>query len=361
MKLLVFDTESCTGSRFDGSLCEFGYCLCDEKFNIIKQENILINPQPAAFKLGRFGEAPVLQLAYAEEEYRKKPRFPTEYERIKALFEGDVLAVGLSILNDIHYLNNACEIYGKEKIAYKFLDITLLYMLLKKENIHPGLAAMAAEFGIDFIPHRADSDARASLEVLKGICAALGGGIEEIAAKFGVVFGENSGTVIKEDSCKFLTDMGIGIKRGSRSAKILLSEFLKEVRPSAHAVKGEFSGEKVCFNYGLEYDDTALSRNIIQKLYDTGARYRGSPLDCSLFVYREGLSGCNKISVIKARMAGRGRVKMMEEAEFKKRIGEIPDIKFDDEKILRDYRKAQKKEKYRRMAGKKPSAPPAVE
>ncbi len=294
----------------------------------------------------------MIKLAYTEEEYRRSPEFPKVYDRIKELLSGGAVAVGFSMLNDIHYLNNACETYGKEKIAFKFLDVTLLYMLLHKENKQPGLSVMAQEFGIDFIPHRADEDARASLEVLKAICAALKRDLEEIIAEFGVVFGDNGGAMIKEGSVKFLTDMGIGIKRGSRSAKTLLSEFLKTVRPSAPVVKGEYSGERVCFNYGLEYDDPALARNIIQKLYDTGAKYRGAPLDCTLFVYREGLPFCNKLPVIKQRISGRGRVRMIEEKEFLKRIGELPGLEFDDEKILRDYRKAQKKERYRRAAHK---------
>lgn len=150
LKLLVFDTESCTGSRFDGSLCEFGYCVCDENFNLIKQENILINPAPPKFKLGRYGEEPAIKLAYTEEEYRRHPSFPAVYDSIGALFSEDTVAVGFSMLNDIYYLNNACEACGREKIRFNFLDVTLLYMILHKENKQPGLAAMAAEFGVDF-------------------------------------------------------------------------------------------------------------------------------------------------------------------------------------------------------------------
>ena len=46
MKYLFFDIECCDGTH----MCSFGYALCDEKCNIIKSDDILINPEAEYFR-----------------------------------------------------------------------------------------------------------------------------------------------------------------------------------------------------------------------------------------------------------------------------------------------------------------------
>ena len=45
MKYLFFDIECSVVSKNAAKICAFGYCLTDEKFNILEKEDILINPQ----------------------------------------------------------------------------------------------------------------------------------------------------------------------------------------------------------------------------------------------------------------------------------------------------------------------------
>lgn len=75
MKILSFDIESCTGNPLDGSLCSFGYCMAED-FEIITKEDILVNPKPKKFRLGKYGEEAKIKLAYSEEEFRRAPVFP---------------------------------------------------------------------------------------------------------------------------------------------------------------------------------------------------------------------------------------------------------------------------------------------
>ena len=92
MKILSFDIESCTGNPTDGSLCSFGYCLSND-FDIIEKKDILVNPKPKKFKLGKSGEEARIKLAYSEEEFRSAPRFPAAYRKIRPLFEGAVRGI----------------------------------------------------------------------------------------------------------------------------------------------------------------------------------------------------------------------------------------------------------------------------
>jgi len=72
MKILSFDIESCTGNPWDGSLCSFGFVLA-ENGAIIKREDILVNPLPRFFSLGKFGEEANIKLAYPVSAFRSSP------------------------------------------------------------------------------------------------------------------------------------------------------------------------------------------------------------------------------------------------------------------------------------------------
>ena len=47
MDLVFFDIECASVYKTSAKICAFGYVVCDENFNIIKKEDILINPKGA--------------------------------------------------------------------------------------------------------------------------------------------------------------------------------------------------------------------------------------------------------------------------------------------------------------------------
>ena len=51
MRYLAFDIECCDGKH----ICEFGYVITDEKYNIIKKSVITINPESKFNLVGRPG------------------------------------------------------------------------------------------------------------------------------------------------------------------------------------------------------------------------------------------------------------------------------------------------------------------
>ena len=53
MRYLFFDIE-CADGNF--KICEFGYVITDESFNILTKKNILINPQCRFNLTGRKGK-----------------------------------------------------------------------------------------------------------------------------------------------------------------------------------------------------------------------------------------------------------------------------------------------------------------
>ena len=70
MKYLFFDIECSNGH----DICSFGYCLTDEKFKIIKKEDIVINPE-SKIVLSKKGEVAKIHLAYSQEYFNKQNPF----------------------------------------------------------------------------------------------------------------------------------------------------------------------------------------------------------------------------------------------------------------------------------------------
>ena len=108
MEYLVIDTESCTGRADDGSLCSIGYAVCDENLNVLKQEDVLINPLPKRFFIGdkKNFKRTGIEFAYTIEEFRKAPRFNNLYAKIKELFN--------KITEYIFPLTHTCNSCGRE-------------------------------------------------------------------------------------------------------------------------------------------------------------------------------------------------------------------------------------------------------
>ena len=95
MKYLSFDIECCDGQH----ICEFGYVIIDEKFNVLERDCITINPE-YKFKLtGREKESDI-SLAFPEDVYYNSPTFDVYYERIKRILTTpDCQIIGFSLSN----------------------------------------------------------------------------------------------------------------------------------------------------------------------------------------------------------------------------------------------------------------------
>ena len=70
MKYLIFDIECCDGKH----ICEFGYVLIDEDFNVLERDCITINPEHKFKLAGREKESDI-SLAFSEEVYYNSPKF----------------------------------------------------------------------------------------------------------------------------------------------------------------------------------------------------------------------------------------------------------------------------------------------
>ena len=172
MRYLFFDIECSDGQR---AICEYGYVFTDEKFNVIRKENILMNPECPFHLTGRPGQADVV-LTYPYSEYYKHPPFYDSYEFIKNLMtQKDLLIFGHAVNNDIGFLFKDCNRYKLPLFDYTAFDIQKMLLVFNKQNKRYTSLETAsfdlgpAEIKGELKDHRACDDAMKTMLVFKAM------------------------------------------------------------------------------------------------------------------------------------------------------------------------------------------------
>ncbi len=167
MNYLFFDIECCDGKH----ICEFGYVLSNDKFELLERDCITINPQNS-FKLSGRGHESDIKLAFSEEQYFSSPKFDEVYEKIKSVVEReDCLIVGFNIKSDQKFLATACGIYQLEKLNFKHVDFQQMYKFYTDSPNVTSVEKIVKALDIDGITlHKSDDDAYAVFCAFKHIC-----------------------------------------------------------------------------------------------------------------------------------------------------------------------------------------------
>lgn len=180
MKFLFFDMECSNCFGGNNKVCEYGAILTDEKFKIIAEYDMPMNPgfdKSCRFDKSIYKRDPDFKWAYSLNHYFRCPKFPKFYNKIKKLMEDEeVIVFGYAVDNDIRYLYSACEQYNLDQIKFKTYDIQLIkeaYSKTKQEV--RGLKGAFFELCdyrelFNLISHLSRDDAKMAMLVFKGIC-----------------------------------------------------------------------------------------------------------------------------------------------------------------------------------------------
>ena len=129
MKYLFFDIEcsNCFGGK--NKICEIGYVLTDENFNILLTNDIPMSPGDKRNRGDRFDTSiykrePGFEWAYDFDYYFECPKFPYYYKQLKKLFEDEeTMVFGYSVDNDVRYLDSEFTRYGLDPFRFNACDI----------------------------------------------------------------------------------------------------------------------------------------------------------------------------------------------------------------------------------------------
>lgn len=169
MKYLFFDLEFAATLPSGKKICEFGYVLVNEKFELIERLNLLINPNIELNEWDNYVVDNILTRSYLV--YLQQPSFECFYEQIKKLFKKSDYIFGYSILNDVTGINDELKRYGLPPLEYEFYDVQQIYSKNINVDQQFSLATALDHFKIQKEErlHDAETDAFHTMRVLQEI------------------------------------------------------------------------------------------------------------------------------------------------------------------------------------------------
>ncbi|GEM_PF-6387750 len=179
MNYLFFDLE-CANSTGGGKICEFGYVLTDEDFNILEKDLMIINPGfDDEGRRERFitEDRPIegLTFAFSYDTYRAAPEFPNFYDRIQQLIMNpNNLVIGYAVDNDVRFLNYTLGRYGYDRFDYEAVDVAEFVKYDRDDEKSIGLGKayleyVSIEHPIGLSEHCSRDDSEFTMLVLKGL------------------------------------------------------------------------------------------------------------------------------------------------------------------------------------------------
>lgn len=278
MKYLVFDIECCDGQH----ICEFGYVLIDENFNVLERDCITINPEHK-FKLTGRGHESDITLAFPEEVYFNSPTFDCYYDRIKRiLILKDCQIIGFSLENDSGFLATAYELYNKEPIPFTYIDFQKLYQGYVKSKNRSSIESIVKKVEINDVQlHKSDDDSWAVVRALQVIskkeCLSLPETISMLKKRNNNYQAERA----KEHNLSLLKKLNSGNEKAQSE---YLRIFIKKLELSVTPKDDVFFGKSVCISSAFQHECFNEFLSLIERIYFYGATYTGKASVCNIFI-----------------------------------------------------------------------------
>ncbi len=290
MNYLFFDIECCDGAH----ICEFGYVLCDQGFNVIQRQTLLINPEEK-FRLSARNDGSGLKLTFSHKEYYSSPKFPKRYQIIKNIIEAQgQLILGHSVKNDALFLKTACERYQKPILNFEFYDTQRIFSGMFSSVGALSLEKIAQELGIEILQnlHKSEDDAYLTMLVAKRLCETRGCGLVELLADFPTCRGESSADrvcYINETLESLLKQLQADENAVSKAKKERLFKIFLENYQSTTAKSEELKGVKVCVSSLYERAHFKKSVALVCEIYARGGKYTTNAFESNIFLKDDGV------------------------------------------------------------------------
>ena len=227
MQFLAIDLEAC--NRYvQGSVFSVGYVLADENFNVLKKEDIIINPK-CKF-VAKFRKP--IEFSVTKEQAEAAPTFAEQYEKIAGLFAKDTIVLAHSANSDMHMLNEACKRARVPALKFKYICTQMIYSAIYDVMNGIGLDKAAEEMNVSFTHHKADDDALMALLLLKSCCEKMGCSYLQMEKKLGIKRGINQNYTFVPMHCDKLETLRIQHRQQKKQEQ---KELQKELR-TEHSV-----------------------------------------------------------------------------------------------------------------------------
>jgi DNA polymerase III epsilon subunit-like protein len=293
MKYLFFDIECASVFKTTAKICAFGYCLTDEQFHIIEQEDVLVNPQGGFHLTDRKGSQGLV-LPYEYKDFKNYPTFPALAPRIYALLEDkDTVVAGHATMNDVKYLNLESKRFSLPSFCFDFADTQFIYMnKIGVFNRQFGLGSIAEAMGVEFTHHRAVDDAYATMKVAESMCKEEGTDFLGLLKKYEIRMGRIENYEVRQNESRAHEEYVQEAQRRKELREQIRIEFHNFIdrEKKKRKKEGILKNKTVCFSHSLE-ENLPLSKSLAAAIFAQGGSYSCRAEECDYYVALEGESG----------------------------------------------------------------------
>jgi hypothetical protein len=281
MKYLFYDLEYATSKGGNIKICEFGYVVTNEKFDVLERDNFIIDPNVTRQDWDWW----VIKnkLTRKVNEYENSPAFPHFYSNIKRLIDNADYVIGHTLNGDAKALNIECQRYDMPSLDYDFYDVKNIFRQYSNTKKDTSVANILVALGIDGEQneHDAETDAYNTMIELKKMLDSLGFTFEELiqictSAKDRtenyVVDSIEKARIKREREFKdnLNGDGSNDIKRHGDNRKRYL-QFLDNVKPVGKG-SNKFKDKKVSISINYEEHHFKQMLNLIQMITNEGGQ-----------------------------------------------------------------------------------------
>ncbi len=296
MKYLFFDLEESGVFHGRTHICEFGYVLTDEKYNVLKQGNFIINPKINRYEWDRFAVENILTRDIAD--YECAFNFNHYYPRIMELLKGADEIFGHTTDGDVDALNQEFIRYGHEAFDFHFHDIANLYLEMtgKPSQQRTSLEKMKEQLMINEGPvqlHDAQCDAYNTMLCMKQMEMNLNSTLDEIKLSYPSFNDETNDFIIKsvkerlaeqaiKDEERLKIDDGTNsLEHSNVHNRALYKIYLDNSKPKK---EGKLKGKAFIFAYSYESAHFCQMVNLIRLINDNGGSVTREATKANFFV-----------------------------------------------------------------------------
>lgn len=339
MNYLFFDCEFASSKGGIERICEFGYVIVDEKFNVLEKNNLIINPNIDKKEWDYYALRKLLKRK--RNEYENGPSFFYFYNKIKDVIENVDYVFGHTLSSDAKALNDECIRYSLESINYSFYDVKEIYKQF--DNVKHDLSVTKIKEALNIngeeVEHDALADAYNTMLILKEMLDELNLSIEDLLELVPTAKDEcnnykvSSLEAAKERKRQALANPNITSNDATfRDNRILFYQFIDNVKPLKNGDRLKDKKISITKNYEKAHFKQIL--NLIQLITDEGGKFILKASQSDTFIkydsYDKAMNLCDDLRynyVIDANQNG-SNIEIIEFKEFLK-IFEINEEELD--------------------------------
>ena len=293
MKYLSFDLEYATSRNGSSKICEFGYVITNEKFEVLERSNFIINPRIERNEwdwkvVNEILTRPII-------EYECGFDFVHYYPKIKKLIDDADYIIGHTLFCDAKALNDDCLRFDLPSLNFEFYDVNLIYMEFSNKQQNTSVVNILNDLDIvgeDNI-HNAETDAYNTMLELKKMLEILELSFEEIIELCPNVKDKNENYVVKSNEEKellrekvFMENLsgdGTNFIRDHSINKKRYMQFIDNVIPNAKG-RNKYKNKKIAISSNYEKEHYRQILNLVQLIVNEGGQVTLKASSANIFI-----------------------------------------------------------------------------